>query len=107
LHAAWHGVGSLAFVDKPGSELGSKAMCQVTEVIGTYTLREQSEAYAGDLGSKGEPLSLSSGTKMARLPGQKTNGKELHTFGLAFFLQIGGTIREKQLSCLTNLPSRM
>ena len=78
------GVGSLAFVDKPGSELGSKAMCQVTEVIGTYTLREQSEAYAGDLGSKGEPLSLSSGTKMA-----KTNGKELNTFGRAFFLQIG------------------
>jgi hypothetical protein len=51
------GVGSLAFVDKVRS--GFKGVHrQVTEVAGTYTLREQSEPYAGDLDSESERLSL-------------------------------------------------
>ena len=50
-------VGSLAFVDNVNSELGVKAMHrEVAEVGGTYTLREQSEAYAGDFGSENDAL---------------------------------------------------
>ena len=50
-------VGSLTFVDKVKSELGFKARYrEVAEVGGTYTLREQSEAYAGDFGSESATL---------------------------------------------------
>jgi hypothetical protein len=43
----------LTFVDNVKSELGFKAVHrQVTEVTGAYTLREQSEAYAGGFGSE-------------------------------------------------------
>jgi len=50
-------VGSLTFVEKVKGELGIKAVHrEVTEVTGTYTLREQSEAYAGDLGSESDAL---------------------------------------------------
>ena len=52
-----NGVGSLAFVGKVKSELGVKAMHrEVAEVGGTYTLREQSEAYASDFGSENDAL---------------------------------------------------
>jgi hypothetical protein len=50
-------VGSLAFVDKVKSDLGVKAMHrEVAEVGGTYTLREPSEAYAGDFTSESDVL---------------------------------------------------
>jgi putative transposase len=42
-------VGSLAFVEKVRSELGFKAMHRdIVQGGGTYALREQSEAYAGE-----------------------------------------------------------
>jgi len=50
-------VGSLAFVDKVKSELGVKAMHrEVVQVGGTYTLREQSETYAGNFVSENDAL---------------------------------------------------
>jgi REP element-mobilizing transposase RayT len=67
------GVGSLAFVESVKGELGSRATHRAVEhVEGAYALREESEAYNGDLGSKSEALSLetpSSGTKMPKLRG--------------------------------------
>jgi hypothetical protein len=52
-------VGSLAFVDKVRSELGVKAMhCQVALVGGTFTLREQSEPYAGNFTGVNDVLML-------------------------------------------------
>ena len=52
-------VGSFTFVDKLKSELGFKAVHrEVTEVTGTYILREPSEAYAGDFGGENEALRL-------------------------------------------------
>jgi hypothetical protein len=46
-------VGSLAFVEKVRSELGIKPIRRkVTEVGGTYTLREDCEPYAGNFGSE-------------------------------------------------------
>jgi putative transposase len=43
-------VGSLAFVESVKSELGSKAIHRAVERIdGAYALREESEAYDGDL----------------------------------------------------------
>ena len=52
-------VGSLAFVENVKSERGSKAMYRDVEHIdGAYALREQSEAYDGNLPSKTEPLKL-------------------------------------------------
>jgi putative transposase len=42
-------VGNLMFVEKMNRELGFKARYrEVAEVGGTYTLRDQREAYAGD-----------------------------------------------------------
>jgi putative transposase len=50
-------VGNLAFVEKVKSELGIKAMRrEVAEMSGTYRLREQSEAYAGDFASESDVL---------------------------------------------------
>ncbi len=50
-------VGSLTFVDQVKRELGLKAMYrEVAAVGGTYTLRERSEAYAGDFGSESDAL---------------------------------------------------
>ncbi len=50
-------VGSLTFVDKVKSELGVKARDrEVVGVGGTYTLREESETYAGDLGRESGAL---------------------------------------------------
>ena len=50
-------VGSLTFVGKVKSEFGLKARYrEVAEVGGMYTLREQSEAYAGDFGSESDAL---------------------------------------------------
>jgi putative transposase len=52
-------VGSLAFIDNVKGELRFKAVHrQVTEATGTYTLREPSDAYAGDFGTESKPLSL-------------------------------------------------
>ena len=52
-------VGSFTFVDKLKSELGFKAVHrEVTEVTGTYILREPSEAYAGDFGGENEAQRL-------------------------------------------------
>ena len=49
----------MAFVDKVKSELGVKAMHrEVVKVDGTYALREQSEAYAGNFASESEALML-------------------------------------------------
>lgn len=57
-------VGSLAFVDKVKSKLGVKAMHrEFVEVGGTYMLREQSKAYAGDFGSESDALKPISGRK--------------------------------------------
>ncbi len=50
-------VGSFTFLDKVKSELGFKARYrEITKAGGTYTLREQSEAYTGDLGSESDAL---------------------------------------------------
>jgi putative transposase len=52
-------VGSLAFVDKVRNELGVKAMHrEVAQLDGTYTLREEREAYGGDFASKNDALTL-------------------------------------------------
>jgi len=52
-------VGSLAFVDRVRSELGVKAMHrEVVQLGGTYTLREESEAYGGDFASENDTLRL-------------------------------------------------
>ena len=52
-------VGSLGFVESVKAELGSKALNRgVEEFDGAYALREQSEAYDGNLRSESEPLSL-------------------------------------------------
>jgi hypothetical protein len=52
-------VGNLAFVESVKGELGSRATHRAVEhVEGAYALREESEAYNGDLGSKSEALSL-------------------------------------------------
>jgi REP element-mobilizing transposase RayT len=52
-------VGSVAFVEKIKSELGSKATHRTVEQAEEgYALRERGEAYNGDLGSKSEPLRL-------------------------------------------------
>jgi hypothetical protein len=52
-------VGSLAFVENVKSELGSEAMHRDVEHIDRmYVLREQSEAYNGNLPSETEPLRL-------------------------------------------------
>ena len=49
----------MAFVDKVKSELGVKAMHrEVVKVDGTYALREQNEAYAGNFASESEALML-------------------------------------------------
>jgi putative transposase len=51
-------VGNLVFVESVKSELGSKALNRgVVEFDGAYALREQSEAYDGNLRSESEPLS--------------------------------------------------
>ena len=50
-------VGGLAFVESVKNELGSKAMHRAVEQIdGAYTLREQGEAYDGNLPGEIEPL---------------------------------------------------
>jgi hypothetical protein len=50
-------VGTLAFVDKVKNELGVKAMYrEVAQIGGMYTLREQSEAYAGHFASENDAL---------------------------------------------------
>lgn len=50
-------VGGLTFVEKVRSELGFKAAHrEVTEVTGTYTLREESEAYGANFARKSEAL---------------------------------------------------
>ena len=52
-------VGSWAFVDKVRSELGVKAMHrEVAQVRGTYRLREESEAYAGNFAGENDALML-------------------------------------------------
>jgi putative transposase len=52
-------VGSLAFVETVKNELGSQATHRAVEHIdGAYTLREQAEAYDGNLHSEIEPLRL-------------------------------------------------
>jgi putative transposase len=52
-------VGGLAFVDKVKDELGVKAMYrEVAPIGGMYTLREQSEAYAGNFASENDALML-------------------------------------------------
>jgi putative transposase len=52
-------VGSGGFVESVTGELGSKALHRGVEQIGgAYTLREQSEAYDGNLPSESEPLRL-------------------------------------------------
>ena len=52
-------VDSLAFVDKVRSELGVKAMHrEVVQLDGTYTLREESEAYWGNFASENDTLML-------------------------------------------------
>jgi hypothetical protein len=49
----------LTFVEKVKSELGFKAVHrEVTEVTGTYTLREQSEAYGVNFADESEALRL-------------------------------------------------
>jgi REP-associated tyrosine transposase len=64
-------VGSLAFVEKVKGELGVKALHRDFEQLaGAYALREPSESYAGDLGSKSDAPrieALSPGTKMLNL----------------------------------------
>ena len=50
-------VGSVTFVDKMKRELGYKAKYrEVTEVGGTYTLREHGEAYASNCGNESDAL---------------------------------------------------
>jgi hypothetical protein len=50
-------VGSLAFVEKVKSELGSKALHRELEQIdGTYALRKSGEAYRGQFDSQNEAL---------------------------------------------------
>jgi hypothetical protein len=50
-------VGDFTFVDKVKSELGFKAMHRrVTEVTGTYTLREESEPYSANFTAESEAL---------------------------------------------------
>ena len=52
-------VGSLAFVESVKSKLGTKAIHRAVERIDrAYALREESEAYDGDLGIESAPLSL-------------------------------------------------
>ena len=52
-------VGSLSFVDKVKSELGFKAAHrEVMELDGTYTLREEGEAYGRNFGRENDSLSL-------------------------------------------------
>ena len=52
-------VDSLAFVDKVRSELGVKAMHREgVQLDGTYTLREESEAYGGDFARENDTLTL-------------------------------------------------
>ena len=52
-------VGSLSFVETMKSYLGIKATHrEVTEVTGTYTLREQSESYAADVDGERGALRL-------------------------------------------------
>ena len=52
-------VGNLNFVEKVKSELGSKAAHrEVTQLEGTYVLREEGEAYGCNFGGKNEPLRL-------------------------------------------------
>ena len=49
--------GGLTFVEKVKSELGFKAAHrEVKEVTGTYTLREQSEAYGANFAGETEAL---------------------------------------------------
>jgi REP-associated tyrosine transposase len=51
-------VGNLNFVEKVKSELGFKAAHRkVIEAVGTYALREQSEAYGSDFTGENEVLS--------------------------------------------------
>jgi len=52
-------VGGLAFVDNVRSELGVKAMYrEVAQLDGTYTLREESEAYGDHFASENDSLTL-------------------------------------------------
>ena len=52
-------VSSVTFVDKMKRELGYKAKYrEVTEVGGTYTLREHGEAYASNCGNESDALML-------------------------------------------------
>jgi hypothetical protein len=52
-------VGSLTFVERVKSELGSRAIHRAVERIdGGSVLREEREAYDGDLGIKSTPLRL-------------------------------------------------
>jgi len=49
----------LTYVDKVKNELGVKAMHrEVAQVRGMYTLRERSEAHAGDFASENDALTL-------------------------------------------------
>ena len=52
-------VGNLAFVESVKGELGSRATHRAVEhVEGGYALREESEAYNGDLASENDALTL-------------------------------------------------
>ena len=54
-------IGSLGFVEKVKRELGVKAMHRVaTEVDGTFTLREEGEAYTRVFAGKNDALRLDS-----------------------------------------------
>ena len=55
-------VGSLAFVEKVKRELGVKAMHRTaTEVGGTFTLREEGEAYTRVFAGKNDALRVDNG----------------------------------------------
>jgi hypothetical protein len=62
--------GGLTFVEKVKSELGFKAAHrEVKEVTGTYTLREQSEAYGANFAGETEalrPEDISRGRKLMK-----------------------------------------
>lgn len=52
-------VGSLAYIENVKTELGNKALHRGVEQIGeAYALREQSEAYKGNLHIESDPLRL-------------------------------------------------
>lgn len=52
-------VGSVGFVESVKGDLGSKALHRgIEQFDGTYALREESEAYDGNLGKETDPLRL-------------------------------------------------